>query len=58
MISGAAAPFALAVERVEGRVELPVSGSAPPVAGPVVRVAAGLALLDVARLLAALPGAR
>lgn len=55
----AGAPFALAVERVEGRVEVPSTGTPAPVAGPFLRIAeGGLALLDLARLLAALPRSR
>lgn len=58
VIGGGPAPFALAVERVEGRRELAAGGS-PPVTGPFLRIAAdGLALLDVDRVFAALPRGR
>jgi chemotaxis signal transduction protein len=59
VFGGAEAPFALAVERVEGRVEVPRADGGTPPPGPFLRVAAdGLALLDVARLVAALPRGR
>lgn len=58
VIAGGPAPFALAVERVEGRVEVPAAVPAP-VSGPFVRIAAdGLAILDLDRVLAALPQGR
>lgn len=56
---GGEAPFALAVERVEGRVEAPTADGGTPPPGPFLRIAAdGLALLDVARVVAALPRGR
>lgn len=54
VVDGPRGPFALAAERVEGRVEVGPGGSPPPGPGPFLRIAPdGLVILDVDRLVAA-----